>query len=224
MPSRRTRHATSGSGNLLGVDGNSPTSERRGRRLSPEIDDRILQETLAMLADVGYARLRLDALAERAGVAKTTILRRWPSKAAVAAAAVQRLALQTADVPESHNLREDLQALLSNAVAAFTGGTGRFVPALIRESGHHPEIADLLATVIQTRRAAYRRVLNRAIARHDLHPDVDQEVIIDLLVGPLWTRLLITRQPVTQALVEEIVDAVLRAYPPAAPPARRQPT
>ena len=91
------------------------------------------------------------------------------------------------------------------------------MPALIRESGHHAEIADLLATVIQTRRAAYRRVLNRAIARHDLHPDVDQEVIIDLLVGPLWTRLLITRQPVTQALVEEIVDAVLRAYPPRRP-------
>src|SRR3954452_13939447 len=134
MPPRRTRHATSSSGNRLGV---SPTSAQRGRRLSPELDDRILQETLSMLADVGYARLRLDALAERAGVAKTTILRRWPSKAAVAAAAVQRLALQTADVPESHNLREDLQALLSNAVAAFTGGTGRFVPALIRESGHH---------------------------------------------------------------------------------------
>src|SRR3954447_266085 len=217
MPSRGARHATSSSGNRLGIDGNSPTSVRRGRRLSPEIDDRILQETLAMLADVGYARLRLDALAERAGVAKTTILRRWPSKAAVAAAAVQRLALQTADVPKSNNLREDLQALLSNAVAAFASGPGRFVPALIRESGHHPEIADLLATVIQTRRAAYRRVLNRAIARHDLHPDVDQEVIIDLLVGPLWTRLLITRQPVTQALVEEIVDAVLRAYPPPDP-------
>jgi hypothetical protein len=130
---------------------------------------------------------------------------------------VQRLALQTADVPESSNLREDLQALLSNAVAAFASGPGRFVPALIRESGHHAEIADLLATVIQTRRAAYRRVLNRAIARHELHPDVDQEVIIDLLVGPLWTRLLITRQPVSQDLVEDIVDAVLRAYPPAGP-------
>src|SRR3954471_7655385 len=217
MPSRRTLDATSSSGNRLGGDGNSPTSVRRGRRLSPEIDDRILQETMAMLADVGYAHLRLDALAARAGVAKTTILRRWPSKAAVAAAAVQRLALQTAEVPESSNLRADLQALLSNAVAAFASGPGRFVPALIRETGHHAEIADLLATVIHTRRAAYRRVLNRAIARHDLHPDVDQEVIIDLLVGPLWTRLLITRLPVTQALVEEIVEAVLRAYPPPAP-------
>ena len=170
-----------------------------------------------MLADVGYARLRLDALAARAGVAKTTILRRWPSKAAIAAAAVQQLALQTVDVPESGNLRDDLQALLSNAVAAFASGPGSFVPALIRESGHHAEIADLLATVIQTRRAAYRRVLNRAIARHELHPDVDEEFIIDLLIGPLWTRLLITRRPVTDTLVNEVVDVVLRAYPPPRP-------
>src|SRR3954454_23003802 len=214
MPTERASDATRGSGSQVVGDGNSPTSVRRGRPLSPELDDRILEAALAMLADVGYAELRLDALAARAGVAKTTILRRWPSKAAVAAAAVQRLALQTADVPESTNLREDLQALLRNAVAAFASGPGRFVPALIRESGHHAEIADLLATVIQTRRAAYRRVLNRAIARHELHPDVDEEFIIDLLIGPLWTRLLITRQPVTERLVDEVVDVVLRAFPP----------
>jgi AcrR family transcriptional regulator len=217
MPTERAWDATRGSGNQIVGDGNVPTRARRGRQLSPELDDRILEAALAMLADVGYAQLRLDALAARAGVAKSTILRRWPSKAAVAAAAVQRLALQTVEVPGSSNLREDLQALLSNAVAAFVSGTGRFVPALIRESGHHAEIADLLATVIETRRAAYRRVLNRAIARHDLHPDIDQEVMIDLLVGPLWTRLLITRQPISQALVEEIVDAVLRAYQPDGP-------
>ena len=202
--------ATSGSGS-------GAARRRRGRPLSAGLDDRILESAVATLAEVGYAQLRLDALAARAGVAKTTILRRWPSKAAIAAAAVQRLALQTVDVPESGSLREDLRALLGNAVAMFSDGAGRFVPAMIRESGHHAEIADLLADVIQTRRDAYRRVLNRAIARHDLHPDIDQEVIIDLLIGPLWTRLLITRQPVTHTLVDEIVDAVLRAYPPPTP-------
>src|SRR5690349_8731854 len=216
MPYRPARDATRGSANQIASDGDARA--RRGRQPSPELDDRILEAALVMLADLGYAQLRLDALAARAGVAKTTILRRWPSKAAVVAAAVQRLALQTVEVPESSNLREELHTLLSNAVAAFVSGPGRFVPALIRESGHHAEIADLLATVIQTRRAAYRRVLNRAIARHDLPPDVDEEFIIDLLIGPLWTRLLITRQPVNQGLVEEIVDVVLRAYPPAGPP------
>ena len=185
----------------------------RGRPLSPALDERILDAALDMLAENGYAGLRLDALAARAGVAKTTILRRWPSKAIVAAAAVERLALQTTDVPESGILREDLHALLTSAVSVFTHGRGSFVPRLIREYGHHPEIANLLDTVIHTRRLAYRRVLGRAIARHDLDPDVDQELLIDLLVGPIWTRLLITHDPITPTLINEIVDAVGRAFP-----------
>jgi len=166
-----------------------------------------------MLAEAGYAGFRLDALAARAGVAKTTILRRWPSKAAVAAAAVERLALQTVELPESGTLRGDLHALLTSAVTVFVHADGRFVPRLLRESGHHPEIAELLHTVIHTRRLAYRRVLGRAIARHELDPDVDQDLLIDLLIGPIWTRLLITRDPITAELVDEIVDALIRAFP-----------
>ena len=194
------------------------TRRGRGRPPSTEIDGRILDAALKLLAAGGYAGFRLDALAARAGVAKTTILRRWPSKAAVAAAAVEQLALQTIDVPESGALRSDLHALLSNAVTVFTDGHGGFVPRLIRESGHHPEIADLLQTVILTRRLAYRRVLNRAIARHELDPDADQELIIDLLVGPMWTRLLITHERITQPFVNDIVDAIIRAFPPAPEP------
>jgi AcrR family transcriptional regulator len=186
---------------------------RRGRPLSPAVDERVLDAALDMLAENGYAGLRLDALAARAGVAKTTILRRWPSKATVAAAAVERLALQTIDVPESGTLRDDLHTLLTSAVTVFTDGQGSFVPRLIRESGHHHEIANLLDTVIHTRRLAYRRVLGRAIARHELDPDVDQELLIDLLVGPVWTRLLITHDPITPSLINEIVDAVTRAFP-----------
>jgi AcrR family transcriptional regulator len=191
----------------------------RGRPLSPEIDGRILEAALELLASGGYAGFRLDDLAKHAGVAKTTILRRWPSKAAVAAAAVEQLALQTIDVPASGTLRGDLHALVTSAVAVFTDGYGAFVPRLIRESGHHPEIADLLQAVIHTRRLAYRRVINRAIARHELDPGIDQELIIDLLVAPMWTRLLITREPITKPFVDDIVDAVIRAFPAPADPA-----
>jgi len=112
-------------------------------------------------------------------------------------------------VPECGTLRDGLRALLTDAVAAFGRGAGGF--------GNHTEIADLLATVIQTRRGAYRRVLNRAIARHELHSDIDPEFVIDLLIGPLWTRLSITRQPVTDTLVDEVVDVLPRALPPPAP-------
>ena len=203
----------------IGVD-QEPAAPGRGRPRDRTLDARILEQVLALLGSHGYAGLTLDELAARSGVAKTTILRRWPSKAAVAAAAVERLALQTVDLPESGTLRGDLHALLTSAVTVFTHGDGRFVPRLIRESGHHREIADLLHTVIHTRRLAYRRVLNHAIARHELDPGIDQEIVIDLLVGPMWTRLLITRERITKPFVDDIVDAVIRAFPPPADPAR----
>ena len=194
------------------------TRRQRGRPPVPGTEQRILDTALAMLAESGYAALRLDELARRAGVAKTTVLRRWPSKAAVAAAAVERLALHTVDVPEASTLRDDLHALLNNAVTAFGHGQGRFVPRLIREAGQHPEIADLLQTVIHTRRIGYRRALGRAIARGDLDPEIDQELFIDLLIGPIWTRLLITHDPLSPSIVDDIITAVLRAYPAPQPP------
>jgi AcrR family transcriptional regulator len=184
----------------------------RGRPRDRTLDERILEQVLALLGSRGYAGLTLDELAARSGVAKTTILRRWPSKAAVAAAGVERLALQSVAVPDSGTLQGDLHALLHGAVETFARGRGQFVPRLLREAGHHPEIADLLDTVIHTRRQAYRRAVALAIARGDLDPSVDQELLIDLLIGPIWTRLLITREPITREYVDSNVQAVLVAF------------
>jgi len=97
---------------------------------------------------------------------------------------VERLALQSINVPDSCSLRHDLQALQHNAVQTFMWGRGRFIPQLIREVGHHAEITDLRYTVIHTRRQAYRRVLALAVARGQLAPTLDQELLIDLLIGP----------------------------------------
>src|SRR3954452_1839981 len=194
----------------VGVDVKSLTPGR-GRPRDGALDDRILEQVVALLGSRGYAGLTLDELAVRSGVAKTTVLRRWPSKAAVAAAGVERLALQSVDVPDSGSLHGDLHALLHGAVDTFVRGRGQFVPRLLREAGHHPEITDLLDAVLHTRRQGYRRVLARAMARGELDPTVDQELLIDMLIGPLWTRLLITRDPVTS----EYIDANVRARPAA---------
>lgn len=188
----------------------SPPS--RGRPRDATLDDRILDQVVVLLGSRGYAGLTLDELAGRSGVAKTTILRRWPSKAAVAAAGVERLALESVDVPDFGTLHSDLRAMLHGARETFARGRGQFVARLLREAGHHPEITDLLDAVLHTRRQAYRRVLARGIARGELDPSVDQDLLIDLLIGPLWTRLLITRDPVTREYVEANVRAVLTAF------------
>src|ERR687890_240370 len=122
----------------------------RGRPRDPALDERILEQVVALLGSRGYAGLTLDELAARSGVAKTTVLRRWPSKAAVAAAGVERLALPSVDVPDSGALQGDLHALLLGAVETFARGRGQFVPRLLREAGHHPEITDLLHAVLHT--------------------------------------------------------------------------
>jgi len=199
-----------------------PAAPGRGRPRDRTLDARILEQVLVLLGSHGYAGLTLDELAARSGVAKTTILRRWPSKAAVAAAGVELLALQSVDVPDSGTLRGDLHALLHGAAETFARGRGQFVPRLLREAGHHPEIADLLFTVVHTRRQAYRRVLALAIARGELSPTVDQELLIDLLIGPIWSRLLITRDPITRHYVDSIVEATLIAFDvtPATAPSR----
>jgi AcrR family transcriptional regulator len=162
----------------------APRGPGRGRPRDSNLDARILEQTAGLLASHGYAGFTLDELATRSGVAKTTILRRWPSKAAVAAAGLEQLALQSVSVPDTGTLRGDLQEMLHAAMDTFARGRGQFVPRLIRESGHHPEITDLLFTVIHTRRQAYRRVLARALARGALSPTVDQELFIDMLIGP----------------------------------------
>jgi AcrR family transcriptional regulator len=189
-----------------------PSPPVRGRPRDGTLDERILDQVVALLGSRGYTSLTLDELAVRSGVAKTTILRRWPSKAAVAAAGVERLALQSVEAPDSGALSSDLRALLHGARDTFVRGRGQFVARLLREAGHHPEITDLLDAVLHTRRQGYRRVLARAVARGELDPSVDQELLIDMLIGPLWTRLLITRDPVTREYVDANVQAVLTAF------------
>lgn len=195
----------------MAVDMNS-SPPRRGRPRDHALDEQILDQVLALLATHGYAGLTLDELAARSGVAKTTILRRWPSKAAVAAAGVERLALQSVDVPDSGTLRGDMRALLQSAVDTFARGNGQFVPRLLREAGHRPEISDLLNAVLHTRRQAYRKVLALAIARGELSPAANQDLLIDLLIGPIWLRLLITGDPITPQYVQANIDAALAAF------------
>src|SRR3954452_687118 len=195
----------------MGIAPNS-SPPARGRPRDGALDERILEQALALLGSRGYGGLTLDELAARSGVAKSTILRRWPSKAAVAAAGVERLALQSVDVPDFGTLHRDLHALMHGAVDTFVRGRGQFVPRLLREAGHHLEITDLLHAVLHTRRQGYRRVLARATARGELDPSVDQELMIDMLIGPLWMRLLITGDPITGEYVDANVRAVLTAF------------
>jgi len=181
------------------------------------VEEAVLDATLQLLAARSYGEISVEALAERAGVSRTSIYRRWPSKAAVVAAAVSSLYLDRVDVPDTGSLPEDLVALLGDSYHLMADGSGRVLERLVRESGQNPELVHVVRSILYARRRLYATMLNRAIARGELPPEVDQELLLDLLLGPLWFRLLLSGAPVTPQAARSVVELVLEGAVPRSP-------
>jgi AcrR family transcriptional regulator len=188
-------------------DGTTP--RRTGRPRQADVDERVVQAVLTTLARDGYDRLRVEDVAATAGVAKTTVYRRWPSKESLIAQAVSRLYLDRVRPVDTGDLRTDLVALLADTYELLFTGPGRVLEDLVRRSGGHREIADIVKATNAARRRAFHQALSRGVARGDLDPGIDHDLAVDLLVGPLWTRLLITGGVMAPAETAAVVDAVL---------------
>jgi AcrR family transcriptional regulator len=157
----------------------------------------------------GYDQLRVDDVAADAGVAKTTLYRRWESKESLVAEVMRRLYLDRVQAEDHGELRADLVALVGETYQLLFEGPGRVVEDLVRGSGASRELADIVRSTTQARRRAFHQAMNRAVARGELDPAADHNLVIDLLVGPLWTRLLVSDLTMSPDDVETIVDAVL---------------
>jgi len=181
-----------------------------GRPRREGVDAQVVDAVLRALSRDGYSSLRIDDVAAEAGVAKTTVYRRWPTKDALVAAAVSHLYLDRVQPVDNGDLRSDLLALLRETCEVLFRGSGRVLEDLVRESGHGRELAGIVRATNEARRRAFHLAMNRAVARGELGADADHELMIDLLVGPLWTRLLVTGGVIVEGDVEAIVDAVLR--------------
>jgi AcrR family transcriptional regulator len=187
----------------------STEPRRAGRPREHGVDEKILNAALSRLVRWGYAQLRVDDVAADAGVAKTTLYRRWASKQALIADVMRRLYLDRVQVTDEGDLRADLVALVRETYELLFEGPGHVVEDLVRQSGESRELAAVIRSTTDARRRAFRQVMNRGVAQGELDPSFDHELVIDLLVGPLWTRLLVTDTPLTNDDVGMIVDAVM---------------
>jgi AcrR family transcriptional regulator len=190
-----------------------PRQVRRGRPRSGAAQRAILDAARDLLMTEGFARLRLEHVAANAGVGKATIYRRWSSKAELSLAVLEELAAPHLRIRETGDTREELLAATLNAMAAVVDTPfGPVIEALLSEIAMNPELGDpFRATIIQGRRDEVRRAVARGVARGDLRPDADAEVATELLVGPVYFRLMFGGE-LTRAFAERIVDAVLVGY------------
>lgn len=174
----------------------------------------ILEATIALLSEVGFGGLTIDGIAARAGVGKATIYRHWSSKAEVAVEAF-RAFIPPLDDPDSGSLAEDLRAILHQMADGLTNSPlAGILPSLVEAAERDPEVERLFKDFGTTRRNVLRGVLARAAARGELRPGLDHELAIDLLVGSIFTRRLITRAPLTRKHSNAVLDMLLPVLRP----------
>lgn len=171
----------------------------------------ILEATRELLIEVGVRGLTIEAVAARAGVAKTTVYRRWRSKEDLALAVLLEMAKEIVAVPDLGNVRDELIAFL-NAAVRILGRTlmGRVMQGLVSDFAANEELGKAFREqIISLRLAEVRLLIERGIERGELRPDVDAVLIHELLFGPVNYRLLITGDKLDNRLGERIVDAIL---------------
>jgi AcrR family transcriptional regulator len=146
-------------------------------------------------------------------VGKATIYRRWPSKEALAQALLADLAAPHIAIEETGDTREEMLAAVMNPIEAVTGSEfGPVIRALLSQIATNPALGDpFRATVVQARREEIAKMIGRGIERGDLCPDADAEIATELLVGPVYFRLMFGGE-LNREFAERIVDNVLSGY------------
>jgi AcrR family transcriptional regulator len=189
---------------------------RGGRPRSSQAEQAILQATRELLVEGGVHGLTIEGVASRAGVAKTTIYRRWRDKDELALAVVLDMVEQVVELPELGDTRAELTAFVTAAVNVL-GSTlmGRVMQGLVSDLATDPELAQAFRDrVVSVRDAEVERLVERGIARGDLRPDTDPVMAHEFLIAPVYYRLLLTGRPLDPAFAERNVEAVMRAFAP----------
>ncbi|BBY15669.1 TetR/AcrR family transcriptional regulator [Mycolicibacterium litorale] len=181
-----------------------------GRPRDARVTEAILDAVLAELADRGFGGLTMDAVARRAGVGKSALYRRWPSKVEMTADLMRALSVTEEPAPDTGSFAGDVRALLEDVLAWLTDERVRRVyPDLLAEAQRHPALGEAMTTyVARPRRARATAVLERAAERGELGIGADQEVIVDALGALVFWRLIALSQPVTAQHLDRVTAAV----------------
>jgi len=187
-----------------------------GRPRDPQVDQAILTATLELLGEDGFDGLSIEAVAARAGVGKTTVYRRWPSKIPLVVDALTAMKAPTVSaVPDDMPTREALVRAMSGFTKPHEGSAARVLAGLVDAMSRNEELAEAVRTVlVAERERGLVAVIERGKARGEIRSEVDARVMVDLLGGPVVLRRLITGQPVNQRLAHTIVDLVLDGAAP----------
>jgi AcrR family transcriptional regulator len=186
-----------------------------GRPRSEQAHSAILRSTLKLLGQNGFSELTIESVAARAGVGKATVYRWWPNKAALIADAFASSTTRKLHFPDTGSVRADMSQQMHQVIKIFNSRRGRIVSAIL---GGGQSDRDLIAAFRERflwprRREAYA-TLKRGILRGELRKDVDMDLLLDSLYGPIYMRFLIRHDKLTPEFVDSLCELVLRGPDP----------
>ena len=187
---------------------------RGGRPRSSATEAVILAATRELLEEGGVRRLTIEGVAARAGVAKTTVYRRWRSRDELALAVLIRMVQDFGPVPDLGDTHAELVAVVDDAVRIL-GSTmmGAVMKGLVSELAVDPDLGrQFQELVVGVRQAEVKRLVDRGVKRGDLRPGIHPPHLHEMLFGPIYYRLLLSGKPLDDDLAERIVSAVLPAF------------
>lgn len=188
----------------------STTPKPRPGGRSARVRKAVLGATLDRLLANGFAGLSVAAVAADAGVAETTIYRRWPTKSALAAAALAELAATENPTPDTGNLETDLRTVLNQILDLLRRPEiERIIRALAALSDDISGMTETRNAFLQTRVDGMHDIVTRATRRGELRDSVDPAELLETLIAPAYLRLLVTGLPLNDALVDRSVRAAL---------------
>ncbi|WP_433828140.1 TetR/AcrR family transcriptional regulator [Actinoplanes sp. CA-015351] len=165
------------------------------------------------LAEVGYGRLSIEAVARRAGVGKTAIYRRWSNKLEMVMEIVSDIAERKVPLPDTGSFAGDLQLLMFIVSKALQHRiASQIIPDLMAEAARNPQIAETLQGALRTQQQALaEKLVGQAVTRGELPEGTDPKLAVDLMLGPLYWRLAISRDPIGDEYLEQLAAAVTGA-------------
>lgn len=191
------------------------TAGRRARgasRLDPAVGDRLIEAAAALLAEVGYDAMSMEAVAARAGAGKAAIYRRWPNKQALVLDTVRSRELPLGDAPDTGSLRGDLLALFLALQGALEGNAIEHLAGVVFAIRSDPELArEVNAQFMAAWERGVKEILSRAAERGDVAVRDDRFLDLFSTVGPsvMLLRYLLAEGPIDPEFVGEIVDELL---------------
>ena len=165
------------------------------------------------LVAAGYADLTIEAVAERAGVHRTTIYRRWPDKRSLVLEALLNYAADQMPIPDTADLHRDL-VLLGQAIDSDLRRpqVHALLCTIVADRPGSSELSDVRTQLWTDRRRHAQAIPRRAIERGELPADTEPAALIDMLAGPIWLRRFIQDRPMTATEIDELATRVVAAF------------